>query len=512
MRLFPRRRLFLGAVLALWLGSGAPFSAVAAEAGTLLAELRPPRLFPDYSGITLPPNIAPLNFKVEEPGAHYRVTLRSVKGDPIVISSRSASIKIPPKPWRTLLRANAGEPLYIEVSVRDRQTEWSRFGPVTNFVAREEIDGTLVYRLLKPLYNVFVNLGIYQRDLQTFDQWPVLQNRKFGGDCLNCHTFLNHRPESFAFHIRTTTNVHPMILVCSNEAVRVDKTMGYLSWHPSGRLLAFSANKLSMFCHTLGETRDVFDAQSDLRIYRVDSNRVVAPPSIALPDRNETWPGWSPDGRYLYYCSAPVLPVEQFRQVRYDLVRVSYDLERDQWGTAEVLVPARDTGLSAGQPKVSPDNQFVLFCLYNYGNFPVYQPSSDLYVFDLSSRQYRRLDLNSSQADSWHCWSSNSRWVVFSSKRLDGLFTRPFFSYVDIQGRFHKPFLLPQKDPAFYDTYLENFNVPELVQGPVEIKDNELARTVTKPAKTLVPTSDAPQTPPGSKPGQETEGSRLNYP
>ncbi len=38
--------------------------------------------------------------------------------------------------------------------------------------ARAEIDGHLVYRLLKPLYNAYPHLGIHQRDLQTFEQPP----------------------------------------------------------------------------------------------------------------------------------------------------------------------------------------------------------------------------------------------------------------------------------------------------------------------------------------------------
>jgi hypothetical protein len=497
----------LGATLAVLFGAEIPFELEAAGPEPPVAQHVAPHLFPDYAGIVIPPNIAPLNFKVEEPGARYRVELRSVSGEPIVISSRSASIKIPTKPWQALLRANAGQPLYCEVSVQDLQSGWSRFETVTNFIAREEIDGSLVYRLLKPLYNLYVNLGIYQRDLQSFEERPVLQNQKFDGDCLNCHTFLNRRPDSFAFHIRTYTKSNPMLLVSSNEVARVDKTMGYLSWHPSGRLIAFSANKLSMFFHTIGETRDVFDASSNLGIYRVDSNTVLNPSPIALTNRNETWPAWSPDGRHLYYCSAPALRIERFQQVRYDLMRVSYDIERDQWGEPEVLVSARDTGLSANQPKVSPDGRFVLFCLCQYGNFPVYQPSSDLYVLDLKTRRHQRLDINSDRADSWHCWSSNSRWVVFSSKRLDGLFARPFFSYVDEQGQFHKPFVLPQADPAFYESYLKTFNVPELVLGAVTVTQSDLARAIVKPLKVLVPKTETPtpqeqQTSPGVDEGK----------
>jgi len=154
--------------------------------------------------------------------------------------------------------------------------------------------------------------------------------------------------------------------------------------------------------------------------------------------------------------------------------------------------------MSACQPKVSPDGKFVLFTICPYGNFPIYQAASDLYLLDVATRQYRRLDINSDQADSWHCWSTNGRWIVFSSKRLDGLFARPHFSYLDASGTFHKPFILPQEDPTFYESYIKTFNVPEVMTGPVTIKESELAAAISHPKVALkpgIPASDSIKAP-----------------
>jgi hypothetical protein len=497
------------------LGAGLWRVRAADQAPASVQEARAPRMFPDYNGVVIPPNIAPLNFKVEEPGSRYRVELHSIRGDPLIIASRSASIRIPATPWQALLRANAGEPLFCNVWVQTPQGPWSRFAPVTNFIARETIDSHLVYRRLKPLFNLYTNLGIYQRSLESFDERPVLENSKINHDCLNCHTFLNHQPDTFALHIRSRDYLtKSMLLVRSNSVARVDKAMGYLSWHPSGRLLAFSANDLSLFCNTIStnETRDVFDAHSHLGIYWIDSNKVVTPPAIALPDRNETWPAWSPDGCYLYYCSAPVLPMEKFFNVRYDLMCVSYDIEHDRWGEPMVVLSAQKAGGSICQPKVSPDGRFVLFCVCRYGSFPIYQASSALCVIDLATHEGRRLEINSDQSDSWHCWSGNGRWIVFSSKRLDGLFARPFFSYVDEQGQFHKPFLLPQEDPAYYDTCLQTFNVPELVQGPVTVKESDLAQAVNNPKKVLTPTADSQRSLHQEQTHQDEYRDKSDYP
>jgi hypothetical protein len=465
-------------------------AALAAGPPTLPAA-EPPRIFPDYVGVTLPPNVAPLNFSIQESASAYRVELRSANGPPIALSSRTPAIRIPRKAWAALLQANPGQPFYWDIAAQTAPSGWTRYLTVTNRIAREEIDGWLAYRRHRPIFNFYKQLGIYQRNLESFDQTRILGKQKFDEGCLNCHTPCNRSPETFAFNIRAHGGKHPMILVVSNQPTRVERTMGYLAWHPSGRRLAFSANKLSLFFHTRGETQDVYDANSDLGIYAVDSNAVVFPPPIAAPDRNETWPTWSPDGRHLYFSSAAPQPIQKYRQIRYDLMRVAFDIDTGQWGQPERVISGADLGLSVTQPKISPDGHLLLVTLSSYGHFPIHQPGSDLYAMDLASRELRRLEINSDQADTWHSWSGNSRWVVFSSKRIDGLLARPHFSYVDDRGRFHKPFLLPQEDPAFYGFCLDTFNVPEFMQGAVTVRENQLARTIVKPSRVLNPQGPA---------------------
>jgi hypothetical protein len=77
--------------------------------------------------------------------------------------------------------------------------------------------------------------------------------------------------------------------------------------------------------------------------------------------------------------------------------------------------------------------------------------------------------VNSDRADSFHSWSSDSRWIVFSSKRQDNVFTRPFFSHIDSIGNASKPFVLPQEDPLSEERSLFVYNVPELTKEPIHI-------------------------------------------
>lgn len=502
-------RLWIALAIALALLPALAFAGAASAAPEPVSRTnQPPRLSPDYTDLVLPPNIAPLNFTIQERGVRYRTRVFGLEGTPIEISGASPSVAIPPRNWAALLRANTGRDICFDVAVLGSDRQWRQFQTVTNHVARDAIDGYLVYRRLRPLYNVYRTMGIYQRALDSFQEQPVLENSSFGRGCVNCHTFLEHRPERMALHIRSQESGNPMLLVESNTVAKVANTAGYLSWHPSGRLLAYSANKLSLFFHTKGETRDVFDANSDLGIYRVDSNTVVTPPAIARPDRLETWPSWTPDGRTLFFSSAPRLEKmdpRRYQYVRYDLVRVAYDIEHDRWGEPETVVSAEKTGLSAVQPRVSPDGRFLVYGLCAYGHFPIYQPNADLHLLDLRSGEQRRLENNSDAVDAWHCWSSNSRWFVFSSKRRDGLFARPYFSHVDAAGRFSKPFLLPQKDPEYFDSCLDTFNVPELVLGPVPVSPADLARAATRPRRLLKPATPATPGSPATAPVREYE-------
>ena len=118
----------------------------------------------------------------------------------------------------------------------------------------------------------------------------------------------------------------------------------------------------------------------------------------------------------------------------------------------------------------------------DYGFFPTWQEESDLYLIDLQEYQRtgqatcRHLDINSDKSESWQTWSSNSRWLVFSSKRLHDGFTRLFLSYVDVSGTAHKPIVLPQRDPDYNESCIYAFNTSELVTDRPQVMGERLAR------------------------------------
>jgi len=463
---------------------------------------RPANIRPDYTDVVMPANVVPLNFLVQEDGLAYCVKIYSKNGRPIEVFSRTAKIIIPQKPWHKLLNANRGQQLYFDVFVKTDDNRWNRFSPITNKIAGEDIDAFVVYRKMHPTHvQYYGKMGIYQRNLENFNESLVLDNGYLGiGGCLNCHTFCGNQPNRMLLGVRSPTYGVGTLFIEGDKVHKIGTKFGYTSWHPSEKLAAYSTIYLPMFFHSArDEVRDTVDLNSLLAYYLVGSKSLKVSPKLSQKDRLETWPAWSADGRYLYFCRSPMLwssqdkiPPERYMEVKYDLVRISYDIASDQWGQLETVISAHQTGKSIGAPRTSPDGKWLSFCMFDYGYFPTWQQSSDLYLVDLKAAQqtgryeYRWLELNSSQSESWHSWSSNSRWIIFSSKRDHGVFTRLYIAYIDQSGRAYKPFLMPQKDPSFYNSCLLTYNTAELITGPVPFTGEKLAKVVRGSAKISV--------------------------
>ncbi len=486
MRLVAMRKWWLGALALTVALAGCGYDKPA-NPDTATAAGRLPVISPDYAGVVVPPNIAPLNFRVKEAGGGYYVRISSAQGQAIELADKAGRFRIPLAKWKGLLTANQGRTLRIEIFVKDQEGTWTCYDAIENTISRDPVDGYLAFRRMVPWYVTYREMNIYQRHLEDFEERTLLENSTIAGEpghvCNNCHSFCSNRPDAMTIHAR-----FPFLMaVARNGEVKALDTrtdlnkspFAYAAWHPNGRFAVYSVNKIIQLFHSTGDTRDVVDYVSDLLLYDFDGNEVTTTPAISRPDMLETFPTWSPDGRYLYFCRTPSMSQSEFAtrysEVKYDLVRIPFDPEKLSWGEVETVLAAADLGGSVGLPRVSPDGRFVLYCLSDYGTFPVFHASSDLYLLNLETKKTERLACNSDKAESWHSWSSNGRWIVFSSKRRDGLFTLPFFSYIDAAGQASKPFVLPQEDPECYEKTPETYSAPEMIAGPVPFSPQTIA-------------------------------------
>ena len=461
-----------------------------------------PRIAPDYSGVTVPSNIAPLRFLVCDEAEEYVTRFRAA--DTEVLCS-GAAVKPGLDDWRDLLAAAKGGDIEVEVYAR-RDGRWTRFRPFAVHVAEEPIDPWLSYRLIAPSYVTYEALTINQRDLTSFEESEIYNNQLgvegSDGQCINCHAYQNYSPDNMQFHARQTHG--GTMLVVDGELKKVDLKADssvisagvYPSWHPKERLIAYSVNTTGQSFHTKDLQKvEVQDSHSDLILYDVEANTVRK--IAAEPDELETFPWWSPEGDYLYFCSAHYhydpeggdrKLMDDYQTIRYNVYRMAYDHASGAFGPRELVFDADSIGRSATMPRISPDGRWLVFALGDYGCFHVWHKSSDLWIMDLGTdprhsgleaarRSARKLDAACSpDVETQPFWSSNSRWLVFSSRRDDGSYTRPYFAYITPDGRACKPFILPQADPEFYPDFYRSFNLPVFMSGPVTISPQRFAR------------------------------------
>ena len=446
-----------------------------------------PKIYPDYIGVTIPAEIAPLNFSCMDADIDCMdVVVKGSKGGELHVQGDEADFDM--ADWHELTEQNKGGQLTVTVCVRKGGT-WIQYKDFSVTVSPYALDEWgLTYRRIAPGYEVFSHMGLYQRDLSTFDEYAIIENTQVPGMCVNCHSAHQTDPHQFVFHVRGDHGATMFQIDGQREWLKASNeqlggSMVYPYWHPSGKYCAFSTNQTRQGFHAVSTRRiEVLDLSSDVFVYDPATHKILTDSLLSTKDWSENSPVFSPDGRTLYYmtCKQQDYP-DHFKDEQYNLCKISFDPETGKFGErVDTVFNAVAMGKSLTWPRPSFDGKYILFTLLDYGYFSIWHQESDQWLLDLQTGEARELkEINSDEADSYHNWSLNSRWIVFTSRRDDGLYSRLYLASIDDQGRLSKPFMLPQRHPKeYYGESIYSFNTPDFTKTKVTFDAHQAGREI----------------------------------
>ncbi len=268
-------------------------------------------------------------------------------------------------------------------------------------------------------------------------------------------------------------------------------TFGLLSRvSPTGRYVVSTVKDRSVFVAIpdLMISQLFFPIKGILVVYDRETETYAALPGADDPQYVQSNAVWSPDGEEIVFArskayfagrldqqNSAIVDEKDVPEFTVDKQPFLYDLYRipfngGKGGTPEPIEGASGDGMSNFFPKYSPDGKWIVFCKAK--SYMLLQPDAELYIIPAEGGVARRLRYNTARMNSWHSWSSNSRWLVFSSK-VNGPYTQLFLTHIDEDGNDSPPVLLER-----FTSPDRAANIPEFVKLPgdaiAEIRENFL--------------------------------------
>lgn len=469
---------------------------------TPVARLRSPSVYRDrrpfqslqivypQDGSLFPPNLCAPYVEWDDPRNDlWQVSVKvGEDGGRLTFVTTSKRWRFPSKVWQRLRRDAVNCDAKVQVKGVKLSRAGERTGPVQASetvrlrISRDPSDSYIVYRLVAPPFSSAKTPDIFVRDIRKDEPRVFLSARR--QYCVNCHCFSSKQGNmgKLSLQVRSLAAVGQKLPVYLG-VYDIDRRRGYrvqlpfkiqmttfMAWSPDHKKLAFSANqKIAALKPVLYETQLAGMSTSDIAICDLTRNEAYLLPGASDPNLLETYPRWSPDGSRIVFSRSPVgfhpanIPFELY------VIPVDGGKER----VAQPIENAAGNGRSNYFPRFSPDGNWFSFCQCDGGD--LIRSSSDIYLKsgDLKGPA-QRLECNVPYAaDSWHSWSSNSRWLAWASKREGGIYAYLYLTHIDEAGHASPAIRLPMKKKPH-----ASFNIPEFVAKDPGIRETDLFNAI----------------------------------
>lgn len=405
--------------------------------------------------------------------------------------------------WAAIKRRSTGQPASVAVLGfrSDNPTRAVSQGRITITTSEDPVGAPIFYRdvplapsktqdgVIKPLAEAVVPLIAWRlRDISQSESRLLLTDML---NCTNCHSFSadgktlgmdldGPKGDKGAYVIAPVAKqmvIEQKHVISWNsfpDKPPDHKTIGFLSQiSPDGQFAVTTLNE-KVFVSNFWDYKFLqvfYPTRGILAYYRRATGEMKALPGADDPAFVHCSPSWTPDAKSLIFSRAAAIdPYPEGRPrpthandpaetpIQYDLCRIPFN--DGLGGQPELVEGASQNGMSNTFPKVSPDGKWIVFVQCRNGQ--LLRPDSKLWILPASGGTPRLMRCNTSRMNSWHSFSPNSRWLVFSSK-INTPYTQMFLTHIDEQGNDSPPILIPNSTAAN-----RAVNLPEFVNIPYE--------------------------------------------